>query len=329
MGRFPGSPFHFRVFVVMPLGTSSLTQHRESVWYICAMVFRRLAVCSLLLTTALAYVPASGQATNPSAESRPPAPRTTSSSTATQPSGSQNTKPDCDGVPCEEQQPHVIVTLPAPAPVEWLWHDRVLFGAYLVLAIVGYIGIAMAVSSLRKIARLTKSTESAASAALLIGQSIIDSQRPWLLITVEPSVNIENSFNIMATNRGRTPGKITATSEQFKIAIDETHLPGDPQYLNLKKASPLVPIILLPGESTPIMPFRREELRGVCENDEVFRRIERWEEKVFIYGKVVYIDLIAPPETQIHETNWCCWYIHGRQKSGLVIAGPPAYNNHT
>ncbi len=293
------------------------------------MEFRRLAVCSLLLIMTLANVPASGQATSPSTESRPAAPRTAPSNTATQTSATQTAKPDCDGAPCEEQQPRVIVTLPAPAPAAWPWHDRVLWGAYLILALVGYIGIAMAVSSLRKIGRLTKSAESSASAALLIGQSIIDSQRPWLLITVEPSVNIENSFNIMATNRGRTPGKITATSEQFKIAIDETHLPADPQYLNLKKASPLVPIILLPGESTPIMPFRRDELRGVCENDEVFRRIERWEEKVFIYGKVVYIDLVAPPETQIHETNWCCWYIHGRQKSGLVIAGPPTYNNHT
>ncbi len=302
---------------------------RDPVWYICAMEFRRLAVCSLLLIMTLAYLPASGQATSPSTESRPAAPRTAPPNTATQSSATQTAKPDCDGAPCEEQQPRVIVTLPAPAPAVWPWHDRVLWGAYLVLALVGYIGIAMAISSLRKIGRLTKSAESSASAALLIGQSIIDSQRPWLLITVEPSVNIENSFNIMATNRGRTPGKITATSEQFKIAIDETHLPADPQYLNLKKASPLVPIILLPGESTPIMPFRRDELRGVCESDEVFRRIVSWEEKVFIYGKVVYIDLVAPPETQIHETNWCCWYIHGRQKSGLVIAGPPTYNNHT
>jgi hypothetical protein len=313
---------------VLCVSTPSHAQPRDPLWYICAMEFRRLAVCSLLLIMTLAYVPASGQATSPSAESRP-APRTTRSNAATQNSASQTAKPDCDGGPCDEQQPRVIVTLPAPAPPVWPWHDQVLWAAYLILAIVGYVGIAMAVSSLRKIGRLTKSAESSASAALLIGQSIIDSQRPWLLITVEPSVNIENSFNIMATNRGRTPGKITATSEQFKIAVDETQLPSDPQYLNLKKASPLVPIILLPGESTPIMPFRRDELRGVCENDEVFRRIERWEEKVFIYGKVVYIDLVAPPETQIHETNWCCWYIHGRQKSGLVIAGPPAYNNHT
>jgi hypothetical protein len=39
--------------------------------------------------------------------------------------------------------------------------------------------------------------------------------------------------------------------------------------------------------------------------------------------------LIAPADSQEHETNWCCWYIHGRQTSGLVIAGPPEYNSHT
>jgi hypothetical protein len=39
--------------------------------------------------------------------------------------------------------------------------------------------------------------------------------------------------------------------------------------------------------------------------------------------------LIAPADSQAHETNWCYWYIHGRHKSGLVIAGPPEYNLHT
>jgi hypothetical protein len=61
----------------------------------------------------------------------------------------------------------------------------------------------------------------------------------------------------------------------------------------------------------------------------MIKRIENWEEKVFVYGKVLYRDLIEPADKQVHETSWCCWYIHGRQKSGLVIAGPPEYNVHT
>jgi hypothetical protein len=43
----------------------------------------------------------------------------------------------------------------------------------------------------------------------------------------------------------------------------------------------------------------------------------------------MYKDLTAPTDSQAHETNWCCWYIHGRQNSGLVIAGLPEYITHT
>jgi hypothetical protein len=43
----------------------------------------------------------------------------------------------------------------------------------------------------------------------------------------------------------------------------------------------------------------------------------------------MYRDLVSPQGSNEHETNWCCWYIHGRQKSGMVIAGPPSYNSHT
>ncbi len=31
-----------------------------------------------------------------------------------------------------------------------------------------------------------------------------------------------------------------------------------------------------------------------------------------------------PPLKHTHQTDWCCWYIHGRQTSKLVIAGPPS-----
>ena len=57
--------------------------------------------------------------------------------------------------------------------------------------------------------------------------------------------------------------------------------------------------------------------------------MENWEEKIFIYGQISYKDLIERPEGPTYQTSWCCWYIHGRNKSGLVIAGPPQYNSHS
>ena len=48
----------------------------------------------------------------------------------------------------------------------------------------------------------------------------------------------------------------------------------------------------------------------------------------YLYGKVAYTDLAASGDVA-HETGWCCWYIHGRQKSGMIMAGPLEYNGHT
>jgi len=309
------------------------------VWYICAMGLKGLAFFAVFLTIAQASVPASGQAndadaanwqTPPAAASSGAAPPASGGSSAGSPTG----KTECSGGPCEDQQPRMIVTLPAPTPAQWSWHDRILWAAGVVLAIEGLSAIWLTLSALRKIERLLVSAEGAAAAAeaaaeaaLLNAKAIVDAERPWLLITVEPSLRVENSFTVMATNRGRTPATIVATAERIKIVVDETHLPTPPEYG--EPAAPRVPIILLPGEATAIKSFCREEGKGICETEERFKRVANWEEKAFIYGKIVYKDLIAPRDRQLHETAWCCWYIHGRQKSGLVIAGPPEYNLHT
>ncbi|MGD0829997.1 MAG: hypothetical protein ABR907_03570 [Terracidiphilus sp.] len=234
------------------------------------------------------------------------------------------------------QTPRITVANPPPTQVPWTWQQEITWAANLILVILGYIGIMMAIQLLRKIDRQAgyaeASAETAAAsaqAALLNAQAVIHSERPWLLITVEPSKSIENSFTVLATNRGRTPAKIVATAERTRIVIDENHLPPMPEYKNERPGAPVVPIILVPGESAVIKPFCRDDVKGLCDSEERFKRIETWDEKVFLYGKVIYKDLIAPADDQGHETNWCCWYIHGRQNSGLVIAGPPEYNSHS
>jgi hypothetical protein len=168
-----------------------------------------------------------------------------------------------------------------------------------------------------------------ARAALMNAEAVIHAERPWILITAEPSRSKENSFSVMATNRGRTPARIIAVVDRTRIILDEKRLPSAPEYRHEETGAPFVPIILLPGESTAIKPFSREDVKGLCDSEERYKRIETWEEKVYLYGKVMYRDLIAPAESPAHETNWCCWYIHGRQNSGMVIAGPQEYNSHT
>lgn len=306
------------------------------------MGLKVLARFAVLLAIVLAPVLGSAQATGQGGAKRPLANR---QAPAVSPSPKITSQDDPSSAPAVDSDsglhslqpaPHVTVATPAPAPRIWTWQEQATWGANILLAVLGYAGIMMALSLLKKIERQTAFGEVAAEAAantahaaLLNAQSVLHSERPWLLITVEPSRSMENSFTIMATNRGRTPARITATLDETIIALDEKYLPGVPEYEREESATPTVPIILVPGESTAIRSFCRDDVKALCDSEERFKRIETWGEKLFLYGKVVYLDLISPSDEQIHQTNWCCWYIHGRQNSGLVIAGPPEYNSHT
>ena len=302
-------------------------------WYIFPMLFKGVAFAVLVAALQLS-VPVSGQAGGKSGGNRPSQPQAPAASDGEK--SPESDKIDCNGFPCDNQQPRFVVNVPNPPPSPWLLRDQISWGAELVLVVFGYVGIMLALSTLKKIERQTRIAEAlvqaaadSAQAALLHAQALIDSERPWLVITVEPSLNIKNAFTILATNRGRTPARIIANLERITIAPDEAHLPETPAYEDVAPGAPLVPIILLTGESTSLKSFSRDDAVALPKTEEELRRLDTWENKIFIHGKVTYRDLIAPPDQQIHTTDWCCWYIHGRQKSGLVIAGPPKYNQHT
>ena len=241
---------------------------------------------------------------------------------------------------------HITIATPAPAPSPWPLQDRIAWAASLILTIMAYVGIMLAVSALRKIERQTRYGETAAQAAaesakaaLLLAQTQAQAQarqaeaqaqaeRPWILVTAEPAPGVPNGFTVVATNRGHSPARIVSLAEEITIAAMSRNCPPLPRFSSEPHA-PAVPIILLPGESTGIKSFRRDDVKSFCGTEERLRRVENWEEKIYLYGAVVYQDLRSIDEKQIHETSWCCWYIHGRQTSGMVMAGPPQYNRHS
>jgi hypothetical protein len=89
------------------------------------------------------------------------------------------------------------------------------------------------------------------------------------------------------------------------------------------------PIILLPGESSSLRIFGWEDVKLFCSTEERLKRLEDWEEKIFLYGKITYEDFLAPAGQETHETSWCCWYIAGQRRSGLVTVGVPGFNVQT
>jgi hypothetical protein len=322
------------------------------------MTLKGLAIFVLVLAALLAQM-ANGQTTanhpaassaKPSAPAKPATPAPTSAATQATPSAPSSAtaqpaqtisvplpRTDCEGGTCDYQPPKITVTNPPPkaiVPAVWPLQDRITWVANILLVLLGYVGIMMGLSLLRKIERQTRYVEAAAEAAanlaqttLLNVQSIIRAERPWILITVEPSRAAENAFNVIATNRGRSPAKIVATVDQTTIAVDQASLPAAPEY-NQAVDPLLTPIFLLPDESTSIKAFSREDVKGVCGSDEIFEQVESWRQKIFVYGNVTYMSLVGPEDDPPHETSWCCWYIHGKQKSGMVMAGPAAYNKH-
>jgi hypothetical protein len=304
------------------------------------MNLKGLAVLAMLMAIPQTQLPAIGQTSGHSAADRPAQAQSPSSAAVpTAPAGSganPAAKPDCQTGPCDYQPPHISIATPAPAPAPWPLQDRIAWGANVLLALVGCIGIMIALSTLKKIEHQTSYVETAATAAaqsaqaaLLHSQFILHSERPWVLITVAPSPSVENGFLVIATNRGRSPARVIALVNGTRIAVGEAGLPGIPEYAPEDPEMPPVSIILLPGEFTSIKSFCRDDVKGLCESEEALRRIENWEERIFLYGKLVYRDLMAPTEEPAHETAWCCRYIHGRQKSGLVVAGTQEYNLHT
>jgi hypothetical protein len=249
--------------------------------------------------------------------------------------GSSATNPGSAETPTSNQ-PQIIVN-PPPAPVpEWGWREQATWGATIVLAILGYIGIMLALRTLKSIDKhlesggaVTKVAMDTANAALALAQAIASSERPWIVVTVEPFLTMENSFKVMASNRGRSPARIVSSVDQVRIAVDEKNLPKTPEFEKVEAGDEPEPIVLLPGEATGIWALNREDLGTICKSPETLKRVERWQETLFLFGRIQYMELTAVGENQMHETFWCCRYIHGEKSSALVMAGPPAYNRHS
>ncbi len=302
----------------------------------------------LLLAVTLAPAVLGGQTASPAVrQGASPGSVSTSSSAgsatvrnATTPSTQDATNPgsstECEGGPCAVPAPHITIATPAPAPAPWSVQDRIKWVTVVLLVLIAYVGVWIAISTLHKIERQTRYAENAAQAAADAAKSALHyaeaharSERPWVLITAEPATGAPDSFTIVASNRGRGPAKVVSLDEGIVGVKDEADLPTDPVFKDDGTRTVPPAMILLPGESTAIRTFRRDDVPGFSKSPEEMRRIENWEEKIYLYGKVVYLDLHSPDEKQTYETGWCCWYIHGRQKSGMVMAGPRKYNMHT
>lgn len=321
----------------------SIAQLGNPLCYIDAMPSKHLAIAVALLILALAPGACVAQADQPATPVHPahPAPtpslgkpNTAAPATPAEAQPGTSANPTCNGGPCDSEQPHITIATPAPAPAPWLLPDRIRWAAEVLLLILAYPAVLFAVSVLRKIERQTRYAETAAQAAaetakaaLLFAENLAKADRAWILISTKPTPGVVNGFSVVATNRGRSPARVVSLTEGLVIVQDEAELPPAPVFKD-PPSPPVAPIILLPSESATIRTFQRDEVKSVCESPEQVLRVEDWKEKIYLYGKVAYAELVASGD-DTHESAWCCWYIHGRQKSGMIMSGPLDYNRHT
>ena len=297
---------------------------------------RRLPVLIALLALTPIPMPLRAQTdTEPPKPTVQHAPPSATPHKATQPTTATPAAGEQENSQNAAQPPQIIVNPPAAPVPEWGWREQATWASGIVLAVLGYIGIMLGLRTLKRIERHLETTTTTAqaalessSAALSLAQAIAHSERPWIVVTVEPFLTMESSFKVMAANRGRSPARIVNAIDQIRIARDEKQLPVEPEF-DTPTGDPPEPIVLLPGEATGIWAFNRDDLPAICKSVDGLRKVERWQETLFLYGRITYMHLGSASESESHETFWCCRYIHGEKNSALVMAGPPAYNRHS
>jgi len=170
-------------------------------------------------------------------------------------------------------------------------------------------------------------TRMAAQGALLSAQALINAERPWIVMTIEPGKET-NEFLLKAVNRGRTPAAILSAGEGLAIIEPETVLPMIPEYSRIKKHE--APVMVVQGEYQIVLRFNRNHLRGMCKDRDQFVQIAGCSQFTYVFGNVVYRDSLAPPYAVPHETRWCCMvWLTDDPDEFFFTDGSAEYTKHT
>jgi hypothetical protein len=147
----------------------------------------------------------------------------------------------------------------------------------------------------------TKATETAANAALLNAQAVINAERAWLRIDIQPDKNNSACWILSAINKGKTPSElIEGYSACVLHPVDGNFVPLD----NLMHPF-IAPIrtLTVTDDSFVIQRIRPENY-PIDNNSYPPMALS-------IYGRIVYWDTLTDKTTKDakrHETRWCLTY---------------------
>jgi len=191
------------------------------------------------------------------------------------------------------------------------------------LVVVGLGGTVAALWTLRLVRRQANDTKTAAEAALLNAQALINSERAWIFCQWKRFGTME--FALSIKNFGRTPACIidVVQKEEFVdlLPLADSHtLPQVPDYGPETRLS--VIRVLPPNEvwSSPEWHTSSSFLP-----EQMLEEIRTSRKRHFIYGVVRYRDLLQSSE--IHETRFC--YFYSPPIDEFILGGPSDYTKYT
>jgi len=203
--------------------------------------------------------------------------------------------------------------------------------------------------TLLAIAEQTQQTRNAAEAGLdsanaarLNAQSLVNSERPWLIAEAVKNSQMPHFYEIQITNCGRTPARFISGDAAHNFVERPDLLPVPPIY-----SSPFtIPkqVLIATGKGFPIP--HGYSIPHLLDIPEAANKT------LIVYGRIIYEDTIIPNLT--HETRWCFGYVPATREQitqplpqalqalaneiqipahnmggDFVLTGPNEYTKHT
>lgn len=166
-----------------------------------------------------------------------------------------------------------------------------------------------------------------AQAAMLNTKAIINSERAWLVVTIEADERKQNTYKVTVLNQGRTPAKIIGGDSEYRFIDLPDNLPIPPVYdepFTMPNQT-----FIVNRDSFSIRPFLMPE--QIIKNSEIKTMeamIAQSQQFLMFYGRIIYEDTFAEarPQSVRHETRWCFAYIS--QTREFRSCGPNDYRGH-
>ena len=189
------------------------------------------------------------------------------------------------------------------------------------LFLAGVAGIFVALSTLKVLSRQARSMRRQTRVLRLNAQALINSERPWVVVTVHRYKDEAKQFRFDATNQGRTPAKIVSWEVGHDFISDPMQLPIPPVYKPAVRPRSL----LVYGQSFPVFGIEPE---WGARNQGVAGEVFDSSKVLCVYGRVGYFDLVGKTDKPVfRETRWC--YVYAIKEKRFVQGGPDEYHRHT